>query len=68
MRYLIKYKEFKPKYYRPFDSNPNKRRDICGDHFAQFYGVMIARSLNDNPSIDRMFSTKIGLIMLLLLL
>ena len=52
MIYITKHKAWKPKFY-----NPSAGVVITGDHVGRFHGVILARMLTGNRSIDDIWST-----------
>ena len=48
---------YKPKYYDPFAEKGDFNKEIEGDHVCRLYGVMMARMLSGNMSIEKMYST-----------
>ena len=53
MRFLIEHKEYTPKHFKP-----EKGYVITGDHVCRFYGVVLARALTGNRSVEDIWSTR----------
>ena len=53
MQYLIKEKEYKPRFY-----NPAKSKVITADHVARYFGVQFARMLCGYTSVDDTWSSR----------
>ena len=53
MIYIMKHKAWKPKFY-----NPSTGVVITRDHVGRFHGLMLARMLTGNRSIDDIWSTR----------
>jgi len=53
MAYIIKDKEYKPRYYKPRDGVI-----VTGDHICRFDGIMIVRSLCGGKSSVDIWSTR----------
>ena len=58
MKHIVHKYNYRPKYYDPFADRGDFTKEIEGDHVCRLYGVMMARMLSGNISIDKMYSIR----------